>query len=160
MDKEKIILLIVGAIIGFLVSLAKDWLIESKKQKEKEKQFKREKLEELFILLKDEYHDVVKSHGDVVNDMHLSKSTKEIHENYLSGKSDQKRIDMIISLHLKELENYREKMIKIKHNFGNIFISISDSNRQEIKDVLLTNLKNWNSAYDNIKNQISSSSYL
>jgi len=49
MDKEKIILLIVGAIIGFVVSLAKDWLMEGKKQKEKYKQFKREKLEELYV---------------------------------------------------------------------------------------------------------------
>jgi hypothetical protein len=53
MDFEKLIYVVVGAIIGFTLSLAKDWLMESKKQKEKEKQFKREKLERAFMILED-----------------------------------------------------------------------------------------------------------
>jgi len=52
-DLEKLIYITVGAIIGFALSLAKDWLMESKKQKEKEKQFKREKLERAFMILED-----------------------------------------------------------------------------------------------------------
>ena len=60
MDFEKLIYVVVGAIIGFTLSLAKDWLMESKKQKEKEKQFKREKLEKAFILLND-YNNKVTS---------------------------------------------------------------------------------------------------
>ena len=52
-DLEKLIYLVVGAIIGFALSLAKDFLMESKKQKEKEKQFKREKLEKAYMLLND-----------------------------------------------------------------------------------------------------------
>jgi len=51
LDLEKLIYLIVGAIIGFALSLAKDWFMESKKQKEKEKLATRQRLEELFILL-------------------------------------------------------------------------------------------------------------
>jgi len=49
MDFEKLIYLISGAIIGFALSLAKDWLMESKKQKEKKIELKRERLEELYI---------------------------------------------------------------------------------------------------------------
>jgi hypothetical protein len=51
MTIDSIGMLILGAIIGFLVSIAKDWLMENRKDKEKKKQFKREKLEEIFVLL-------------------------------------------------------------------------------------------------------------
>ena len=59
MDSEKLIYVVVGAIIGFALSLAKDWLMESKKQKEKEKQFKREKLERAFMILEDFNNKVI-----------------------------------------------------------------------------------------------------
>lgn len=51
MTLDSIVTLIIGAIIGFLVSVAKDLIIENKKKNEKKKQFKREKLEEIFVLL-------------------------------------------------------------------------------------------------------------
>ena len=51
MTTESIIMLVIGATIGFIASIAKDWLVEYRKDKAKKKQFKREKLEEIFILL-------------------------------------------------------------------------------------------------------------
>lgn len=57
---EKYLLLILGAIIGFIASIAKDYIIESKKEKEKRKNFKREKLEEIFILVSDFYSNCLK----------------------------------------------------------------------------------------------------
>ena len=61
MDYEKIILLIVGAFIGFVLSVAKDFLMENKKQKEKHKQLKREKLEEIFVLVDKLNQNAIKS---------------------------------------------------------------------------------------------------
>ena len=48
---EKYLLLILGAIIGFIASIAKDYFVEKTKKKYKDIDFKREKLEELFILI-------------------------------------------------------------------------------------------------------------
>ena len=48
---EKYLLLILGAIIGFIASIAKDYFVEKTKKKYKDIDFKREKLEELFILV-------------------------------------------------------------------------------------------------------------
>ena len=45
-----ILSLVVGGSIGFLASIAKDWLIENKKQKLKKQEFQREKLEEIYLL--------------------------------------------------------------------------------------------------------------
>lgn len=47
---EKYLLLILGAVIGFIASIAKDYFVEKTKKKYKDIDFKREKLEELFIL--------------------------------------------------------------------------------------------------------------
>ena len=48
---EKYLLLILGAIIGFIASMAKDYFVEKTKKKYKDIDFKREKLEELYILI-------------------------------------------------------------------------------------------------------------
>jgi len=45
-----IIMLIVGALIGFLAAVGKDALLENKKNIQKEKEFKKQKLEEAFEL--------------------------------------------------------------------------------------------------------------
>lgn len=58
MTLENIGMLVVGAIIGFLASIIKDWIMENRKDEEKKKQFQREKLEEMFILL-DKFNDGV-----------------------------------------------------------------------------------------------------
>jgi hypothetical protein len=44
-------LLLVGGLIGFLSAIGKDYLLEQKKQLAKEKTFKRQKLEEVFVLM-------------------------------------------------------------------------------------------------------------
>lgn len=46
-----ILSILVGSIIGFLSSIAKDYFIEEKKKKEKMLEFKRVKLEEIFLLM-------------------------------------------------------------------------------------------------------------
>lgn len=43
--------LIVGGFIGFTSAVGKDFLLENKKSKEKMKDFKRQKLEDIFILM-------------------------------------------------------------------------------------------------------------
>ena len=51
MDTEKILLLILGAIVGFFASIAKDYFSEKTKRKYKEIEIRREKAEELYLLL-------------------------------------------------------------------------------------------------------------
>lgn len=43
---------IVGGLISFISITGKDWLIENKKEKEKGRQFKREKIEEIYMISK------------------------------------------------------------------------------------------------------------
>ena len=51
MEIEKLVLLLVGGGIGFIASIAKDYFVEKTKKKYKDIDFKREKLEELFIMI-------------------------------------------------------------------------------------------------------------
>jgi hypothetical protein len=55
MEIEKLVLLLVGGVIGFIASIAKDYFVEKTKKKYKDIDFKREKLEELFILISRTY---------------------------------------------------------------------------------------------------------
>ena len=57
---EKYLLLILGAIIGFIASIAKDYFVEKTKKKFKDIDFKREKLEELFILASRIFNESIK----------------------------------------------------------------------------------------------------
>ena len=43
--------ILIGGAIGFMSAIAKDFLLENKKSKEKKLQFKKEKLEEIFLLI-------------------------------------------------------------------------------------------------------------
>jgi hypothetical protein len=55
--------LIIGGIIGFLSAVGKDFLLEKSKNKLKEKEFKRTKLEEVFVLTKSFFEDSIKPIG-------------------------------------------------------------------------------------------------
>ena len=57
---EKYLLLILGAFIGFIASIAKDYFVEKTKKKYKDIDFKREKLEELFILASMIFNESIK----------------------------------------------------------------------------------------------------
>lgn len=52
--------LIVGGLLGFLSAVGKDVLLEKSKNKLKTKDFKRQKLEEIFILMDKVSHETVK----------------------------------------------------------------------------------------------------
>lgn len=60
MEIEKLVLLLVGGLIGFIASIAKDYLVEKTKKKYKDIDFKREKLEELFILVSRNFNESIK----------------------------------------------------------------------------------------------------
>jgi len=161
MDKEKIILLIVGAIIGFFVSLAKDWLMESKKQKEKYKQFKREKLEELYMLLNEEdklmtdltigmatrYKSKITKHEALIT---MSEFNKKMDKNII------KRIDMLINLYLKELIAIRKNMNRIRFETGALAISGDSKNNNEVQKKLIEYNLQWNKEKEKLDSRIHS----
>ena len=110
---EKIMLVIIGGIIGFFASIAKDYLIESKKEKDKIKSLKREKLEETFILVSDFYSNSLKS--------------LESKENTESAK-----IGMIIRFYFKDLlEGYQLFLEKSKVIIEKTTIPNSENLTQE-----------------------------
>ena len=112
MDLEKLIYLGVGAIIGFALSLAKDWLLEGKKQKEKEKQLKRERLEELHIGFSKWVNYVVSNEMTLLAVM----NNKLTFNQYLDLKIDKKtdfdaqRNEMILKVYIKSLISLHEEV--------------------------------------------------
>lgn len=60
MEIEKLVLLLVGGLIGFIASILKDYFVEKTKKKYKDIDFKREKLEELYILIHKTFLESIK----------------------------------------------------------------------------------------------------
>ena len=51
--------MVAGGIIGLAVAIAKDYFGDKRKEKEKEKQFRREKLEKAFMILNDYQNKII-----------------------------------------------------------------------------------------------------
>ena len=60
MEIEKLVLLLVGGLIGFIASILKDYFVEKTKKKYKDIDFKKEKLEELYILIHKTFLESIK----------------------------------------------------------------------------------------------------
>lgn len=121
---EKYLLLILGAIIGFGLSVLKDFITEKTKKKFKENELKREKAEELYILLEKwaDFFFSQKNHLVLVMDGHID------YNEYLDyiinegekNKVDFKRIDMIINIYFDKLLSFDEKVRKQMEIVNNI----------------------------------------
>ena len=57
---EKLVLLLVCSVIGSIASILKDYFVEKTKKKYKDIDFKREKIEELFILASRIFNESIK----------------------------------------------------------------------------------------------------
>jgi len=116
MDIEKIILIIIGAFVGFFASVLKDYFVEKTKRKYKEIELKREKVEELYILLESwaNLFFSQKNHLTLVMQEHISFNDylDYIIEGGDKNKQDFKRIDMLINIYFKELSVHHKKIIE------------------------------------------------
>jgi len=124
MDFEKLIYVVVGAIIGFTLSLIKDLLMESKKQEEKNNQLKRKRLEELHILVS-HWSNIIFTHstnlvavmqGKLMYNEHLDLITE-----YKSD-GDFQRLEMILSIYASELSDTYNKVLDIRTKLNAISI--------------------------------------
>ena len=103
---EQIKLLFIGAVIGFLFSVLKDYFVENNKKKIKQKEFKREKLEEVFMLMN-------KIQSETLKPLQTKKSISE----------EGARLAMIIRFYFPNL----------KEDFNVILITFTDTNMKTIK---------------------------
>lgn len=103
---EQIKLLFIGAVIGFLFSVLKDYFVENNKKKIKQKEFKREKLEEVFMLMN-------KIQSETLKPLQTKKSISE----------EGARLAMIIRFYFPNL----------KEDFNVFLITFTDTNMKTIK---------------------------
>jgi len=106
--------LIVGGFIGFVSAVGKDFILENKKSKEKIKDFKRQKLEKVFILMDKVTQETIKPLK---------------YKNSLDGVGA--RLGMIIRFYFPELNSDY-------HNFLKVFQKISQKTLTLDNNVSLT----------------------
>ncbi|EFU70563.1 conserved hypothetical protein [Aliarcobacter butzleri JV22] len=125
---EKYLLLILGAVIGFIASIAKDYFVEKTKKKNKDIELKREKAEELYILLekcRDSFFIICNDlipvlKKDIRYTEYLDKNIKVSIENYNFS-----RMEMLLKIYFKELypkykivKKQMEEFYKIENKFA------------------------------------------
>lgn len=108
--------LIVGGLIGFLSAVGKDFLLEKNKSKAKNKEFKRQKLEEVFILMDQVSQEAIKP-------LMLKNSTSD------SGA----RIGMIIRFYFPSLNDDYNKFIQIFQSI--IPKTLSDNTKLTVEEI-------------------------
>ena len=120
--------ILVGGAVGFFVSVGKDWLLENKKQKEKDKQLKRERLEELFILI-EQWSNILGGNGIFLISVMENKIDYNIYlDKVIENKFDAGRMSMLQEIYATELSTekslilkYRDELDDIKREFEKIY---------------------------------------
>jgi hypothetical protein len=164
MEIEKLVLLLVGGVIGFIASIAKDYFVEKTKRKYKEIELKREKAEELYILLEkwanffffQKNHLVLVMNGHIDYNEYLDYIINEGEKN----KVDFKRIDMIINIYFDKLLSFDEKVRKqmeivndIEYEYKKEYENGNIDGKQYINLLLSETLKTTESI-DKIKKEV------
>jgi hypothetical protein len=127
---EKYLLLILGAIIGFIASIAKDYFVEKTKKKYKDIDFKREKLEELFILASRIFNESIKP-------IEL--------RNKIEDKDAGAKVGLIIRFYFPSIhKNYQEYL--------NAYIIINQKTMSDYKSVSIDELSNFTKEYQKFLN--------
>jgi hypothetical protein len=127
---EKYLLLILGAIIGFIASIAKDYFVEKTKKKYKDIDFKREKLEELFIL-------VSRTYIESINPLEL--------RNKIEDKDAGAKAGLISRFYFPSIyKNYQE--------YINAYIIINQKTMNDYKSVSIDELSNFTKEYQKFLN--------
>jgi hypothetical protein len=122
MENEKIGLLLVGGLIGFIASIAKDYFVEKTKKKYKDIDFKREKLEELFILVSRNFNESIKpiELRNNIEDKDSGAKAGLISRFYFPSiyKNYQEYINAYISINQKIINDYHSVSIEEMSSFA------------------------------------------
>lgn len=133
MDTEKILLLILGAIVGFFASIAKDYFSEKTKRKYKEIEIRREKAEELYLLLESWSNAFFSRNSMLILVMKNEITYNDYLDNFIEeGKKrnvNYKRIDMLINLYFKSLLPHYLEILKQR----DIIADIESIHKKEYK---------------------------
>ena len=130
MEIEKLVLLLVGGVIGFIASIAKDYFVEKTKKKYKDIDFKREKLEDLFILIS-------RTYIESINPLEL--------RNKIEDKDAGAKAGLISRFYFPSIfKNYQE--------YINAYIIINQKTMNDYKSVSIDELSNFTKEYQKFLN--------
>jgi hypothetical protein len=147
MEMEKLVLLLVGGVIGFIASIAKDYFVEKTKKKIKENELKRNKLEELYMEVVKWFSFSSLSYVNFINNtgnLGLLEAKRKFDYDLI-------KIEMIISIYSETLiKDYNEiisqmhkldkleendKYTNLYHDFCNLSENFKKKIVQKIKDI-------------------------
>ena len=123
MDIEKIVLVILGAIVGFIVSIMKDFLLENKKKKLKQEEIRRDKLEELYIIVGNWSTALLGNSLTflaVLNARIEYPKYSELTANMTTSKYDFNRLEMILNIYAINLKPLYKEVLEARSKINTI----------------------------------------
>uniref|UniRef100_UPI0040476CAB hypothetical protein n=1 Tax=Aliarcobacter sp. TaxID=2321116 RepID=UPI0040476CAB len=139
MEIEKLVLLLVGGVIGFVASISKDFFLEKTKENSKLKNIKREKLEEAYIQFSKWFSDfsidnlgIIIVMQNVLEYDEYTKKRKEFSENFII---DFTKLEMIINIYGDNLLTDFSLIMTKRDEISKIKFSYMDSKKMNEKDL-------------------------
>ena len=122
MEIEKLVLLLVGGVIGFIASILKDYFVEKTKRKYKEIELKREKAEEVYILLEKWANSFFNRSNYLTLVMKKNISYNEYLDYIVENptKVDFIRIEMLLKIYFKDMLPSYELILKQRGEINDI----------------------------------------
>ncbi|MDY3201379.1 MAG: hypothetical protein RBQ84_10535, partial [Arcobacter sp.] len=124
---EKEILSMIGIIIGFGLSVLKDFITEKTKKKYKENELRRNKLEELYIEVDKWFNYSSLNQANFILSLSTDKNYLDLSEERKKFNYDLIKIEMIISVYIEKLKDEYNEIITKK-------TELSKLEMKELKD--------------------------
>ena len=149
MDITKLLFALIGGVIGFVASILRDYLVENKKEKIRQEILKKERLEELYILLS-QWSSAFSINGSNLLSVMNNDITYNQYLDLLNNRKnnfDFHRIDMLVNIYATELDEYYKKVLSARDESNKVKTKFKyengDINNQDFLEAYKNELYNF-----------------
>jgi len=149
---EKEILSMIGIIIGFGLSVLKDFITEKTKKKYKENELRRNKLEELYIEVDKWFNYSSLNQANFILSLSTDKNYLDLSEERKKFNYDLIKIEMIISVYIEKLKDEYNEIITKKTELSKL--EMKELNKEDKKEKYIDLNNNFCNLMQNMKKKI------
>jgi len=163
MDLLPVFVSLGSAAFGYFVKAFVDSKMEDKKQKEKEKQFKREKLENLYILLDEFTEYTVEFYSSLFVHLYANENIDEFKKRFekinMQYLGNYRKIKVIFALYFyNDLKNEYKTMEHIQNNLSGhlskYIEKILDADKDDLSQKIKQDISEWTTFMDEFENKL------
>ena len=142
----------IGIIVGFGLSVLKDFITEKTKKKYKENELRRNKLEELYIEVDKWFNYSSLNQANFILSLSTDKNYLDLSEERKNFNYDLIKIEMIISVYIEKLKDEYNEIITKKTELSKL--EMKELNKEDKKEKYIDLNNNFCNLMQNMKKKI------